>query len=291
MPLMRFDHSPALRAPRFSHFSRRVRGLLDELRPPAHPHIAARHAHVPVAGEVRVASWNLHKCVGADGRFDPDRSAAVIAELDADIVALQEVDKRFGRRTGLLDLAALERTCGLVLLHVSDVSGGQGWHGNALLVRLGTTARVRRLRLPGAEPRGAVVAELDLPTGPLRVVAAHLGLLRSSRTRQARTILEAIIAGDPMPTVLLGDLNEWRPGAQSSLRALEPLFGPPAPAPASFPAALPVLALDRILGLPQGLVTDVVAHGSPLARVASDHLPLTAWVRPDCVAQALPRAA
>lgn len=291
MTRLRCDHSPSLRAPRFPRIARRVRDLLDELYAQAQPHIATRHAPVPVVGDLRVASWNLHKCVGADGRFDPERSAAVIAELDADIVALQEVDKRFGRRTGLLDLAAVERACGLVPLRVSDVPDGHGWHGNALLIRPHTAARVRRLRLPGAEPRGAVMAELDLPTGPLRVIAAHLGLLRRSRTRQARAILEAITAGEHMPTVLLGDLNEWHLGARSSLRALEPLFGPQDAVPASFPAALPVLALDRILGLPQGLVTDVVAHGSPLARIASDHLPLTAWVRLDRAAQTLPRAA
>jgi endonuclease/exonuclease/phosphatase family metal-dependent hydrolase len=136
-----------------------------------------------------------------------------------------------------------------------------------------------------------VLAELDLPTGPLRVIAAHLGLLRSSRTRQARAILEAITAGEQMPTLLLGDLNEWHPGTHSSLRALEALFGPQPAAPASFPAALPVLALDRILGLPQGLVADVKAHDSPLARIASDHLPLTACVQVVQAEQARPRAA
>jgi len=291
MTLMRFGHPPSPRASRFPRLARRVRSLLDGLRPPAGLHGATPRAAVTGANDLRVASWNLHKCVGADRRFDPDRSAAVIAELGADIVALQEVDKRFGRRTGLLDMAAIEHACGLVPLRVSDVPDGHGWHGNALLVRPGTAARVRRLRLPGAEPRGAVLAELDLPTGPLRVIAAHLGLLRSSRIRQARVILEAITAGEQMPTLLLGDLNEWHPGAQSSLRALEPLFGPHPPSPASFPAALPVLALDRILGLPQGLVADVTPHDSPLARIASDHLPLTAWVRLDRAAQSLPRAA
>ncbi len=231
-------------------------------------------------GELRVASYNLHKCVGTDGRFDPARSAAVIAELGADLVAVQEADRRFGRRTGLLDTAVLERETGLALLPASELPDGHGWHGNALLVRPGTVARLRRLTLPGAEPRGAVVAELDLPAGGrLRVVAAHLGLLRRCRARQAAAILRALAEGEAMPTLLLGDLNEWRPGARSSLRAFEPLFGPVTPGPASFPARLPVLALDRILGWPQGLVGGIAVHDSPLARVASDHLPLTAWVR------------
>jgi endonuclease/exonuclease/phosphatase family metal-dependent hydrolase len=207
------------------------------------------------------------------------RSAAVIAELGADLVAVQEADRRFGRRTGLLDAAALERETGLAPLPVSDLPGGHGWHGNALLLRPGTPARPRRLTLPGAEPRGALVVELDLPAGRLRVVAAHLGLFRRCRARQAAAILRALAEGEAMPTLLLGDLNEWRPGARSSLRVFEPLFGPLAPAPPTFPAPLPILALDRILGWPQGLVSEVAVHRSPLARVASDHLPLTARVR------------
>lgn len=244
--------------------------LLELRRPPAAP--APRGA----AGELRVASYNLHKCVGTDRRFDPARSAAVIAELGADLVAVQEADRRFGRRIGLLDLEALARDAGLHPLPASDLPDGHGWHGNALLVRPGTPARLHRLRLPGAEPRGALVAELDLPAGRLRVVAAHLGLLRRHRARQAVAILRALAEGEPMPTLLLGDLNEWRPGPRSSLRAFEPMFGPLAPSPPSFPARLPVLALDRILGWPQGLVGGIAVHDSPLARLASDHLPVTA---------------
>lgn len=279
---------PLARTPGLSHVARRVNRLLREFRPRPSQGSEAFEA---AGGELRVASWNLHKCVGTDGVFDPARSIAVIAELNADLMALQEADKRFGRRTGLLDLARLEREAGLVPLRVSELPDGHGWHGNALLVRPGTAARIRRLRLPGAEPRGAVVAEIDLPSGPLRVVAAHLGLLLHSRNRQASAILQALAEGAPMPTLLLGDLNEWRPGARSSLRSLEPFFGPTPPAPASFPARLPVLALDRILGWPQGLVTDVAAHDTPLARVASDHLPLTARLRLREGAQALLRAA
>jgi endonuclease/exonuclease/phosphatase family metal-dependent hydrolase len=278
------------RGPGITHVARRVRNLINEFRPDAEPPLS-RADDVPAPGDLRVASWNLHKCVGADGVFDPERSASVIGEFGADVVALQEADKRFGRRTGLLDLGMLERMAGLVPLRVSELPDGHGWHGNALLVRPGTEARIRRLNLPGAEPRGAVVAELSLAGGPLRVVAAHLGLLRYSRTRQALAILEALTEGEQMPTLLLGDLNEWRPGARSSLRVLDPLFGPAPPAPASFPARLPVLALDRILGWPQGLVTGVMAHDSPRARIASDHLPLTARVRLGQTAQALLRAA
>ncbi|MEI6160085.1 MAG: endonuclease/exonuclease/phosphatase family protein [Roseococcus sp.] len=229
-------------------------------------------------GSIIVASYNIHKCVGVDNRFDPGRIAAVIAELDADVVALQEVDRRFGQRTGLLNTAALEGRTGLNLLHVSDTPGGHGWHGNALLVRQGRLIRLRRLNLPGAEARGALIAEIQLPAGKLRVVAAHLGLLRRHRAMQAAALLEAIHHGSPMPTLLMGDLNEWRPGVPSSLVALETLFGPLGPGQPSFPSRLPFLALDRILAYPRSMLELVEAHASPLARIASDHLPLRARI-------------
>lgn len=251
-----------------------VRQLIAEFREARRRSAAPRAA--PGPGELLIGSWNLHKCVGMDGRFDPHRSVSVIAELGADIMALQEADRRFGRRVGLLDAKLLERHAGLVPLPVSDLQDGLGWHGNAILVRPGTRARLRRLALPGAEPRGAVVADLDLKGGPLRLVAAHFGLLPRCRRRQSTAVLAALLEAEPMPTVLCGDLNEWNPGERSSLRALAPLFGPVTAGPASFPTRLPMLPLDRILAWPRPLVTEVEVHDSPLARVASDHLPLTA---------------
>ncbi|MDN3564896.1 endonuclease/exonuclease/phosphatase family protein [Paeniroseomonas aquatica] len=245
------------------------RGL--EAVPPASPSI-----------DLRVASYNVHKCVGTDGKFDPCRVASVIAELDADVVALQEADRRFGRRTGLLDVRTLEQRAGLVPVPVSQIPDGLGWHGNALLVRPGTICRFRRLALPGAEPRGAVIAELVLPGSgaPLQVIAAHFGLLRRCRTRQVEAVLAALAAGSDLPTLMMGDLNEWRGDARrSGLRAFEPLFGPVGQTPASFPSRRPLLSLDRILGCPRARVLTIEAHHSPLARVASDHLPLKARIR------------
>ncbi|WP_431272156.1 endonuclease/exonuclease/phosphatase family protein [Dankookia sp. P2] len=114
---------------------------------------------------------------------------------------------------------------------------------------------------------------------PLRVVAAHLGLLRRCRARQVAAILAAIAPRAGIPTLLLGDLNEWRlDRSRSSLHALEPLFGPVGRGQPSFPSRRPLLALDRILGCSRTQVQPVEIHDSPLARVASDHLPLKAWV-------------
>lgn len=230
---------------------------------------------------MKVASYNIHKCKGVDGQTRPDRIVGVIRELRADLIALQEVDRRFGRRTGLLDPLAIERETGMRLLVQSDVSDGHGWHGNALLVRGDPLSYRRwRLKLPGREPRGAIVAELDLGEGEFRVIAAHLGLLRLSRVDQINALLGAFRNLPPIPTILLGDLNEWRRRGRSALRELEPTFGL-APSILSFPSRRPIFALDRILGWPEGLITDLAVHNSALARRASDHLPLSARVNLD----------
>src|SRR5688572_30013769 len=121
---------------RFNSIKTRLRSRLQALQ--MADAVALPHKAVKANGdhELVVASYNIHKCVGTDGRFDPTRIAAVIAELDADVVAIQEADKRFGRRQGLLDLAALEGT-GLRLVPTSEASDGHGWHGNALLLKRG----------------------------------------------------------------------------------------------------------------------------------------------------------
>jgi len=228
---------------------------------------------------VKIASYNIHKCRGMDGRYRPDRITRVIAEIGADVIAIQEIDRKFGKNGGGLDAETIQRETGMRLLGQSDVAHRLGWHGNALLVRGEPKSyRRSRLKLPGFEPRGAIIAELDLGEGEFRLIAAHLGLLRLSRIDQARTLLNAFEDLPPMPTVLLGDFNEWRRNRRSSLGVLEPRFGVP-PAVLSFPSRRPIFSLDRILGWPDGLITEVAAHNTPLARKSSDHLPLTAEMR------------
>jgi endonuclease/exonuclease/phosphatase family metal-dependent hydrolase len=231
------------------------------------------------ADGVLFASYNIHKCVGSDRRFDPARTAEVIAEIGADVLALQETDRRFGDRAGLLDLAAIERDAGLVPVPVVNAHSGHGWHGNLVLVREALCRDVHQVMLPGLEPRGALVADLELGAGAVRVVAAHLGLLRHSRRLQVERLLVHAAATSDHPTVLMGDLNEWRLGRSSALHGFAPSFGPLTPGAPSFPAYFPVLALDQILARPGGILGPVRAHDTPLSRKASDHLPIKARVR------------
>jgi len=219
-----------------------------------------------------VASYNIHVAVGTDGRFDPERIAAVIGELDADVVALQEV--QFGPAPFDM-LAFLRKATGYVGVAGPTLSGRHGEYGNAVLTRR-PLLQARRLDLSVArrEPRGALDVTVLGRGGPLRVVATHLGLRPAERRAQTRRLIAECTAPIDVATVLLGDLNEWflwgRP-----LRWLHRHFES-TPAPASFPARRPVFALDRIWVRPRRMLRELAVHASPLARVASDHLPVRA---------------
>jgi endonuclease/exonuclease/phosphatase family metal-dependent hydrolase len=226
-------------------------------------------------GDLIVASYNIHKCVGTDGKRNPDRIVDVIREIDPDIIALQEVDTRFGERKGLLDLDRLDRDCALVPVPLSKISAAHGWHGNIVMLRRDMASAVHEFHLPGLEPRGALLADIDLSGGgALRIIAAHLGLLRSSRRQQARHLIEIMASRSSRPTLLLGDFNEWRIGGTSSLDTFRSAFGSLPAAVASFPSRLPFLALDRIIADRPGLIDVIRVHDTPLARAASDHLPI-----------------
>ncbi|WP_424137537.1 endonuclease/exonuclease/phosphatase family protein [Roseomonas chloroacetimidivorans] len=227
-----------------------------------------------------VATYNVHRGRGTAGLFRPDRVARVIAEIGADLIALQEAQHYFRRGKDMLDTEWIEREAGLHLLRVGGRPEEQGWRSNLVLIR--KNARILRppegLPMGGMEPRGAILTELDLGWGPFRLLATHLSLGAARRRIQGEALLAAMQTGQGkrLPTLLLGDFNEWRMGA-SVLGVLEPAFGHPHSAP-TFPAFRPFLALDRIMGHPRGLVPDVEAHDTPLARRASDHLPLKARI-------------
>jgi endonuclease/exonuclease/phosphatase family metal-dependent hydrolase len=228
--------------------------------------------------DLNVASYNIHKAVGADGRRDPARIAAVIAEIGADILALQEADQRFGKRAGLLDLEALRRDIGLIAVPTESIGDTHGFHGNLLLVRNALVEVVHHLHLPGFEPRGALMTDLQIAGQPLRVISAHLGLLPRSRTRQIRELMAKLKTLDDRPALLMGDFNEWRLDARSSLGSLSDHFTGP-PSVQSFPSRYPLFALDRMMACSQGELTDLVTHDTPLSRIASDHLPIKARLR------------
>ena len=225
----------------------------------------------------RAATFNIHRCVGTDGRKDPGRIAEVIRELRADIVGLQEVESKRGEDGGLEPMQKLAKASGFHLIPGVTVLRDDEPYGNALL----TGRRVREIRrldlsLPGREPRGAIDVDLDLEGRPIRVLVTHLGLRPRERRAQVRMMLDVLTVEPDRLTIVMGDFNEWLPGSRV-LRWIHSRLGK-SPARPTFPAFFPLLSLDRIWVWPRRALLSVRAHDSPAARIASDHLPLAADV-------------
>ena len=233
------------------------------------------------ATETLVASYNVHKCIGIDRKFDPERTSRVIREIDPDVIALQEADNRFGDRDGLLDLSRLELETGLVPVPISANGKGHGWHGNVLLFKKRHRPRRASDQAAGAGAawRGGGRDRSGRETGRCASSRPISACCAGPAPQQARVVLDIMSSPDEKPTLLLGDLNEWRLGNRSALNTLHVTFGPLPPAVPTFPSNLPLLALDRIMANRHGMISAVEAHDTPLSRVASDHLPLTAFVR------------
>jgi endonuclease/exonuclease/phosphatase family metal-dependent hydrolase len=227
---------------------------------------------------VTVGSYNVHRCVGADGSCDPERIARVIAELDVDILGLQELDGGYhvhgADQIGYLAAAArMAPVAGPTMVR----AGSGGTYGNGLLTRRPTCAvRHVDLSVRGKEPRGALDVDLELDGGHARIVVTHLGLRRFERAMQVAQILRCVKVATPGTlTIVAGDFNEWRPN-DHSLRPLHVRFG--RSRLRTFPARRPLFAFDRILVEPRGALQGVVVHDTPLAREASDHLPVKAVI-------------
>lgn len=231
------------------------------------------------------ATYNIHHWIGTDGIHAPERVLDVVRQLSADVVGLQELDGPFWRRSeGRMELLAeLGRQAGYQVVALPTMDGAVGCCGNALLTRL-PLAELRSvdLTVAGREPRSALLARLRLPErGTLLVAVTHFGLQRWERGIQTWRLLAELqrfaAAGRHEPQIVLGDLNEWLPNSPA-LRLLHESFGP-TPAARTFPSGLPVFALDRILANNGALLERASACRVPLARVASDHLPLRGEVR------------
>jgi endonuclease/exonuclease/phosphatase family metal-dependent hydrolase len=224
-----------------------------------------------------VASYNIHQCVGLDGRRDVMRIARVLSALDTQLIGLQEVGSDLQGGTKSSQMESLAHATGLHAIAGPTLERQTGPYGNVLLTGwpvLGS--RLHDLTVPGREPRGAIDADLDIAGQTVRVVVTHLGLSTAERRYQVRRLLEVLSDGQSRFIIILGDINEWILRSRP-LRWLHARFGIP-PAPRTFPSWMPLFALDRIWVLPRGALLEVCAHDTALTRVASDHLPVRACI-------------
>lgn len=203
------------------------------------------------------------------------RCAAVLKEINADVVALQEVESRPGHAQDVL--AFLARETGSRAIAGITMLSREAHYGNALLTRL-PLLEVRRhdLSMPGREPRAALDVEFESHGCRVQLIATHLGLHPAERRAQVRQLVRLFNVEGSDLVLLAGDLNEWflwgRP-----LRMLRRVF-PDMPHRRSWPARAPLFSLDRIWVHPREALIGLTTHRSALTLVASDHLPLIAEI-------------
>ncbi|MBN9356925.1 MAG: endonuclease/exonuclease/phosphatase family protein [Herbaspirillum huttiense] len=221
-----------------------------------------------------VATYNIHGAIGTDGVFSPQRIAQVLKEINADVVALQEVPLGGSSQPDVLSL--LRKETGFFAVEGPTMESAERRYGNAVLSRYPILAKQSiDLSFGSREPRGALDADIDCHGHMLRVIATHLGLKPAERRAQIKRLLQAFDT-DQAPVILMGDVNEWFMWGRA-MRWLVSHFEA-APAPRTFPSRWPLFALDRIWISPRQRLLQVQVHRTALSRVASDHLPLVAHI-------------
>jgi endonuclease/exonuclease/phosphatase family metal-dependent hydrolase len=222
--------------------------------------------------QVPVASYNVHQCVGLDRLRQPGRIAQILSELASPIIGLQEVSFKINGNVDSCQLRYFEDATKMQPVQGPTRIVGDSCYGNVLLTTFPVlSTKLIDLTIPGREPRGAIESVLRIHGADVRVIVTHLGLRSTERRAQVQKLLSKVT--DSMPSMILGDLNEWIPMSRT-MRSLTHQFGKTG-APRTFPSLFPVLPLDRIWSS-HGIFTSMSAYMTRLSRIASDHLPIRA---------------
>lgn len=234
---------------------------------------------------VRIATYNVHKCQGMDGRTRPERIARVLEEINADVIGLQEVWSIHGHRAEADQAGYIAEALGMHYIHAEARKLHGGVYGNAMLSRFPVEQHGKMdITHVGREERCVLRADIPVEAYRLHVFNLHLGTGFFERRFQARALMEHHLLRAPDLTghrVVMGDLNEWTRGLVTRTLSDEfrrvdleaPIFRR-----RTYPALLPFLHLDYIYLENSLRVKDAFFHTSRLALVASDHLPLVADV-------------
>ena len=238
--------------------------------------------------KLRVATYNVHGCVGMDKQRSESRIADVIASLEADIVGLQELDQNRARSAAVDQAGAIAKQLGWHHFFHPAMRRAEELYGDAILSRYPIAVR-QAVELPGNPPwycretRGITWAEAATPLGLVHIVNTHFGLGRLERRLQAQLLTSAEWLGSvtpEMPVVVLGDFNSvpWSPAYRAIARELHDvrrLVASPF-SMRTYPTKFPALAVDHIFITPALKAVSMHVHRDAAARVASDHFPLVA---------------
>lgn len=236
---------------------------------------------------LRIATYNIHACVGGDRRYDPERMLEVLREIDADVLGLQEVGGRFVGDQEQMHF--LSERLGMAAVAGPNLVRRKADFGNALLVK-GNILHTDLINLTVSrfESRGAIDANVEVHGIGMRVMVTHLGLLRRERRAQIAFLAERLEGRHHPFTVVLGDFNIF--GAERTV--LMRIGAPPLlPRLRTFPARRPLMALDRVWTIPYDRVIMTRVHRTALSRIASDHLPVVVEVAADMAAHDPPVSA
>jgi endonuclease/exonuclease/phosphatase family metal-dependent hydrolase len=231
---------------------------------------------------LRIATYNIHRSRGIDGRTRPDRIAAVLSEIDADIVALQEVVGAGPRGDSHIEEIGAALGMGWVMAPVRHLRGHQ--FGNAVLSRFPIRQHLEHdLSWKTCEPRGAQRVDVGIDGSTLHVYNVHLGTAILERRHQAERLATLVtdrhVSG---PKVVLGDFNEWMRGLATTLLSLKLRsvdLRNYLRRRRTYPGLFPILHLDHIYYTGRIEIVHIELPRTRLALVASDHLPLVADVK------------
>ncbi len=226
---------------------------------------------------VRVMTWNIHGAIGRNRRFDLAQVIDLIKQHAPDIVALQEVDSRRPRKSGMQDpFVALQAALGSHAVGAKSIITTDGEYGQALISRWPICKyEVHDISYPEREPRRAIRCEVATPWGQLRLIATHLGLSVGERRNQTRMLLDLIGAAQSN-TIVLGDFNDWF-WVGSVRKALAARL-PGRSRQRTFPSFCPIFRFDRIYCGPAAALART--YTDRRACRLSDHLPVLAEI--DC---------
>ncbi len=223
-------------------------------------------------------SYNVHECLGLDGKRDPARIGAIVKASGADLVGLQEVHIESDGRVESHQASYLASATGLHAVPGCFLQRRNGHFGNTLLTRFPIlNAEHLDMTIGRYEPRGAIDADVEIAGERVRVIVTHFGLSPYERRCQVQKLLRLVAEQRTRVTMVMCDLNEWWPRGRP-LRWMQEYFGRHRLLP-TFPAICPMFSLDRIWVHPPSALVEISPFRNSLTRIASDHLPLKATIR------------